>query len=268
MALFLVIIANIIWGVTPLYFFFLKDSSPANVIFMQITSSFAILLLFKWRSFSFPSLKNHVLTAFLLGINWICYYLSIRYNRTTEASLGYLLLPFLTIFCGVHAFKEKINNKQIKPLIISALGFILLLLKSDQLPFFGILIAVSFALYTTIHKRRGNKDPLLCLFHETILMLPFFTLMLTTTNSTLEITGVDIIKFSPLGIMVVLPLSLYLIAIKSLSLIKVGMSQFLSPLLIMILSLSVYNEKLNIYVLLAYVIITVGAITSTLCSAE
>lgn len=268
MAILLIIIANIIWGVTPLYFFFLKESLPAHVIFMQVASSCTILLLFKWRTLSFLLLRNHVLTALLLGTNWICYYLAIRYSRTTEASLGYLLMPFLTILCGVFFLNERIKKKQILPLVISGLGFLLLLLKGNQFPFLGILIAASFTLYTIVHKQKGNRDPFLSMLHETILMMPFIALTLSTSNLTFKIIQYDIIALFPLGLIVVIPLSLYLIAIKSLSLIQVGMSQFISPLLIMILSLYVYNEKINTHVLLAYVIIAVGAITLTLYSVE
>ena len=53
------------------------------------------------------------LAAFMLTINWGVYVFAVTNERATEASLGYFMLPLLTIALGVFVFGEKPKPVQI-----------------------------------------------------------------------------------------------------------------------------------------------------------
>jgi len=260
MSLFFAILANIIWGLTPVYFYHLKKISYVDVIFMQVISVFLILFFIKGSHFSLRVAKRHVITALLLLINWLSYFLAIQAGRTIEASLGYLILPFFTILCGRVFLSEKIEKLEIIPLIISLSGVIILIVKNQQLPIFGLIIASSFAIYITSHKKMNNNDVLGSLFHESLIITPLLIPFLFFARERFSISFNEVLTLLPLGFVVIIPLALYLLAIKNLTLLYAGLCQFISPMLIIFVASFAFNEQINTFTFIAYGIIATGFI--------
>lgn len=252
------ILANIIWGLTPVYFYFLKEISAANVIVMQVISTFIILLFFKVKFFSLDLLWKHTATALLLLTNWLGYFLAIQHGRGVEASLGYLILPFMLILCGRIFFHEMIKKWQAISLGIAFSCVIFLVWTNGQFPVYGILLAMSFALYTTIHRLRKTVDPLLSLFHESIIMISLLIVYFWGWyGGAINISLGNILSLSPLGVIVVMPLVLYLKAIEHITVIAAGIYQFISPLLIMVISVFLFKEIVNVEAVFAYFLMSV-----------
>lgn len=257
MPLMYAILANIIWGVTPIYFYFLKDIPAGNVIFMQVASTFILLLLLKVRCFSFKEVRQHIITAVLLLINWLSYFLAIQNGRSIEASLGYLILPFFTILCGSLFCSEKIENPSKILLFIAFSGVCLLIYNNGQVPVYGLSIAVTFSLYITIHKRRQVQNVLSSLFHESAIILPIMILFLLFYKEPIRFEIKQVIILFPLGFFVVLPLIFYLKAIRKITMVFAGLCQFISPVLIMIISILLFQERISQLNLTIYVLIAV-----------
>ncbi|MEQ5053219.1 EamA family transporter [Klebsiella michiganensis] len=268
MPLLLGVLANIIWGLTPVYFYFFRSYDAYNVIFMQVTSTLIVLLLLRGRRFSLKLISSHIFTAGLLFINWLSYFLAIQSGRAIEASLGYLLLPFLTILCGVFLLRESITRNTIISLFISLIGVLFLIYTNKQIPFFGIIIAASFATYITIHKLMNNHDPFTSLLHELLIIMPLFLVFSYFYNDRLEINLSDNLALLPLGVIVTSPLILYLTAIKSLTLLKSGIIQLISPIIIVIVSVLLFKEPMEIKSLVSYMVIIAGFLSISLCKKD
>ncbi|EKY3920621.1 EamA family transporter [Enterobacter hormaechei] len=265
MPLFLGVLANIIWGLTPVYFYFFRNYDAYNVIFMQVISTLVLLLFLRGHRFSLKLISSHIFTAGLLFINWLSYFLAIQSGRTIEASLGYLLLPFLTILCGVFLLRESITRNAVLSLFISLIGVSFLIYTNKQIPFFGIMIAASFAIYITIHKLMKNHDPVTSLLHELLIIMPLFLFFSYLYNDRLVIDLSNNLALLPLGVIVTTPLILYLTAIKSLTLLKAGVIQLISPIIIVIVSVLLFKEPMGIQNLVSYMVIIAGFMSIILC---
>ena len=57
----------------------------------------------------------------MLTINWGVYVFAVTNERATEASLGYFMLPLLTIALGVFVFGEKPKAVQILAICLAVL---------------------------------------------------------------------------------------------------------------------------------------------------
>ena len=107
------------------------------------------------------------LAAFMLTINWGVYVFAVTNERATEASLGYFMLPLLTIALGVFVFGEKPKAVQILAICLAVAAVLVQLVSYGSLPWVSLTLALSFALYAAIRKQI-EADSLQGLFLESL----------------------------------------------------------------------------------------------------
>lgn len=108
--------AFLLWGLIPLYFSPVRDVPPVELLFHRIVWSFALILAilhFSGKTRAFKDawrkpniLKNLLLTAFLIAINWFLYIISASTNQVQQASLGYYFFPTLSVLLVRFAIQE------------------------------------------------------------------------------------------------------------------------------------------------------------------
>ena len=118
----LAVMANIIWGVSALYWIETHPVSPADVVAHRAIWSLpvaALVLILAGRlSATWALLKQlktllwSLLGTVLLSLNWGVFVYAVSTGRATEASLGYFMLPLLTIIVGRVVFQEVLGLAQ------------------------------------------------------------------------------------------------------------------------------------------------------------
>lgn len=234
-ALIVALLANLIWGLSPVYYFFLGALSPGFLLSAQVILTFMSLSLIPNTSGALNFRNNaikFVPTAALVGLNWLAYLVAVLAGRTLEASYGYLIAPILTVVIGQAYFKETIQARQALGLIVCILAVTFDIVISKTIPYFGFLIALPFALYVLAHKRMEIHDPVASLRIETGILLPFALLGLSLIRGDQVITTLEtrtMVLLPLLGLVTALPLVLFVRASVRLTPAQLGACQFIAP---------------------------------------
>jgi len=245
-----------LWGFLPVYWKQL-EKFPAQVILCHrmIWSLFvtlALLLVFR-RMNTFISalkqrenLKSYTLTALLLSVNWFLFIWSVNSGFIVEASLGYFITPLINVFFGMIFFQEKMRPMQLLALSFAFLGVLYLTLVYGRFPWIALILAVTFALYGFYHKK--NRMPALdglCL-ETLVLALPaivLLTLLSLTSQQSYQVSASDIVLLMGCGVATTAPLLFFGFAAQNIHLSSLGMLQYLSPTINLILGIFVYGEE-------------------------
>jgi chloramphenicol-sensitive protein RarD len=251
------LIAYLWWGGVPLYFVQLKDAEvPAGEILAQrITWSLPVLLLLVvasggWNDL-FRVLANRRLvlvllaSSFFLAVNWLLYIYATVTERVTEASLGYYIMPLVNAALARTVLGERLRPLHYPALALVAIGVAIPLVAAGTFTWIAVTVPISFGLYGLVRKL-APVESITGLTIESLLMLPPSLGYLLYLNSTGtghfgESPRLDaLLAFS--GIVTVVPLLAFTLALRRLPLLAVSFMQFISPTVQMILAVTVLNE--------------------------
>ena len=102
-------------------------------------------------------------------------------GRATDASLGYFMLPLLTVLVGKLAFDEVLGAAQRIAICLAISAVVIQLIAHGSLPWISLVVSTSFALYGAIRKKI-EADTLQGLFIEMLCMAPFALTWLWMTD--------------------------------------------------------------------------------------
>ncbi len=86
------------------------------------------------------------MAAIMLTINWGVYVFAVTNERATEASLGYFILPLLTIALGVVMFGERPKPVQITAILLAVAAVLTQVVAYGSLPWVSLALAEFCAL--------------------------------------------------------------------------------------------------------------------------
>ena len=267
--------ASLWWGIIGvIYFKFVSFASPMELTIHRTLWTALLLVITttyfkKWPEFinickSYKTISFLFLTGLLVSINWFTWLYSISINNMLDASLGYYIFPIFSVFLGKIFLKEKINRNKIIAITLVFISIIYLLIGFKNIPWIGLIVAITFSLYTLIRKKINISSDL-GLFFETLLISPialilFSSLVFNNTN----IFGFDNLELSIYlffaGFMTLIPLFMY---IKGFELIGIGpasMIFFLTPTAQFFLSIFYLNQPLNTEKLISFIFIWIAVI--------
>lgn len=237
------IAAYALWGLFPVYLKALGDTAPSEIVAHRILWSvpfgaFILSLRGQWRE-TLAALKQPkivlflALSAVLITMNWLVYVWAVASDRVLQASLGYYVNPLIFIAMGVVVLKEKLNRAQIVAVALAATGVLVLTLGAGVFPWPSFVLALSFTLYGFVRKTTP-VGAMPGLFIETVLLSPLALLFLTylQRQGTLalghESVALDLLLFLA-GPATVIPLVLFALAARRLSLTMLGFLQYIGP---------------------------------------
>ena len=159
--------ASLWWGIIGvIYFKFVSFASPIELTIHRTLWTALLLLitttyLNKWSEFKriCKSLNKVILllfTGLLVSINWFTWLYSISINNMLDASLGYYIFPIFSVFLGRIFLKEKINRNKIIAIILVFISIFYLLIEFKNIPWIGLIVAITFSLYSLIRKKIGK----------------------------------------------------------------------------------------------------------------
>ena len=236
--------ASLWWGVIGVLYFKFVSFASALELTIHRTIWTALLLVIttsyfsKWSEFNkIISKKINIfilfITGLLISINWFTWLYAVKTNNLLDGALGYYIFPILSVFLGIIFLKEKYNRNKIIAVLLVILSLIYLLIKLGEVPWIGIIVAVTFSLYGLIRKKvKVSSDTGLLI--ETLLISPIaivFFIFLMNNNVNIFSLDKPLLSFYLFwaGLMTLIPLFWYT---KGFGLIGIGpasMIFFLTP---------------------------------------
>lgn len=272
-----IVAAYAMWGMFPLYFKALH-APPLEVLMHRVLWSAVFLasLLsaqrrWAWLGAAFASprvLLRSLLSASLLSINWFVYIWAVAQGRVVDASLGYFITPLVSVLIGVFSFGESLRSVQRLSVLTAAGGVVWLTLQFGQLPWVGLSLALTFGSYGALRKTSA-LGALEGLMLETLLMLPVslsYLLWLVLSDKSAFVAG-DLgsrVLLLTLGPLTSVPLLLFAAGARRIPLSLVGLLQYISPTLQLLLGVLVWREPFNQTKLLGYALIWLALLVYSL----
>lgn len=261
--------AYFIWGLLPLYLKLLHGVPPLEFVGWRIVFTLpvclAIVAFRRQGAELLAALRNPrvvaalLLSALLIGANWVIYIVAVQSNHVLAASLGYYINPLLNVLLGTVFLREKLSRLQWLAVAIAAIGVASLAWGARDMLFISLSLATSFALYGLVRKLApvgslpGLTTETLLLTAPAIGVLLFYSAGPGQLNFGHEWQNSLVLAGS--GIATAVPLLLFAVAARRMDYSALGFVQFLAPTIAFGLSLTVFNEPLRPIQLAAFVLI-------------
>jgi chloramphenicol-sensitive protein RarD len=236
--------AYILWGLFPLYWPLLEPAGALEIVghravwslvFCVIALSITKAIKPALATMRRPKVFAKLLAATaLISVNWIVYIWATNNGHVVEASLGYYINPIIMIAIGIILLKEKMRKLQWVSVSIAALGVLVLTIDYGRLPWVALALALSWGTYGFIKKQLG-LGALEGLGIETAIAAPFYLAYLNWIGvegsghfgSGLGLTLLLIGS----GVVTAIPLLLFNGAGNRLPYTVIGLLQFITPTL-------------------------------------
>ena len=250
-----------IWGLFPLYFAAMQPASAWEILAHRIIWSLVfcagILVLRRDLSWVGGVLRNRRLmlgmlaAALLIASNWGFYVYAVISGQTTEAALGYFLNPLVTVALGVVVLRETLRPVQWVAVGIGAVAAVYLAIQAGTAPVIALILAFSFGLYSLVKKRVGvSLTAMRGLALETAILAPVAAALIawTTWNGTAtfatEGAGHTVLLASA-GVVTAIPLLLFAAAARRVPLTTIGLVQFITPVLQLVVAVTLLGEEMS-----------------------
>lgn len=247
-----------IWGVFPLYFAALRPSGPWEILAHRIVWTMVLCALvltiqrdWSWlrRTLARPRLTMGLtVAAVFLALNWVVYILAVVTGRTYEAALGYFLNPLVTVALGVIVLGERLRRLQWVAVAIGAGAAAYLTVAGGVIPWIPLVLAGSFAIYGLVKKRVGaTLGAMQSLAAETIVLTPVAAGILIV----IEVAGATTLGrhggghtalLLAAGVVTGIPLLLFAAAARRIPLVTIGLMQFITPCLQLLVGVLLLGE--------------------------
>ncbi len=200
--------------------------------------------------------RIHLLGAALLAMNWYLFVYGVTNDRITDASLGYFLCPFVSIFWGRLIENEKLNGVQLLSIGLAMIGVSRLAWELDDFPYIATGIALTWGTYSMLKKRIG-LGVFSSLGMEMTILAPLAAIALFWYGKQGELAwGTLGYRYDALiastGIVTMIPLLLYSYAVKRVSLTTMGLLQYIMPSMALGIAVFVYKEPFGSVRLFAF----------------
>ena len=267
----LAVMANIIWGVSALYWIETDPVSPADVVahraIWSLPVAAMVLILASRLSATWALLKQlktllwSLLGTVLLSLNWGVFVYAVSTGRATEASLGYFMLPLLTIIVGKVVFQEVLGLAQRIAVALALCAVLIQIVSFGSLPWVSLVVSSSFALYGAMRKKI-EADTMQGLFIETLCMAPFALAWLWATGGAgMGQHGMKVDVFLLMaGMFTAAPLLTYVAASRLLPLNIVGLTSYLGPSLQLLVAQTLLGESIDIVTALSFALVWLGVL--------
>ncbi len=267
----------IVWGLLPIYWNGLKPIPSGVIIFYRIVLMAVVCFIacafqyglknvFKPMFESKKSLLTYIIAGIVITINWSIYIWAVNAGQVIQTSMGYFLEPLVVCLFGVVIYKEKINNWKKISVCFAVCGLLVMIIGYKQVPLIAVGLGLSFAIYAAI-KKSVSAAPLQSLLYETIFLAPvalgFVCYYENAGVGALTAGSGKFILLMFAGIATAVPLALFSFAASKLPLITVGLTEYISPSISLILGIFLFKEPFDAIQFSAFAIIWIGLIFFT-----
>ena len=248
----------VLWGFLPLLFLSLAPTGAVEIVSWRIVLSlvFCAFLLTVTRGWGrFAALvrdRTAIITlsiaAVFILVNWSVFIYATMSGHIVEASLGYFTNPIVTVLLGVVVLRERLRPLQWVAIGVSACAVLTLAIGYGAFPWISLALAFSFGLYGLAKKQVGGRaDAIGGLTVETAVLSPFAVLALALLGPTLTIGTISplhTVLLLSVGAATATPLILFAAAARRIPLIYLGLVQYLSPIMQLVIGVALLHEPM------------------------
>lgn len=258
-----ILAANLIWGVSPIYYKLLDHVPPLEVLSHRTIWSlifFGLVLIVQRRLgalFSGFATSQGAATilfaALMITCNWFLFIWAIQVGRTVEVSLGHFILPLVSVIFGVVFFAEGLTRSKLIALGLAGAGGLVLTYGLGAVPVVSLILATTFGIYIVI-KKRSPIGPVVSVTAEVLCLLPLALIWLVgvhqfgwigMSGANLGTFGRDLsdsLLLTLSGPLTAGPLILFSYASKRLQMASLGLIQYLNPTLQFAVAVLIFAE--------------------------
>lgn len=258
--------AYLLWGVFPLYLKALQALPALEILAHRMVWSLAfvgLILLASRRWAWLRELETHprvllwfTASAATVSVNWGLYIWAINANRVVDASLGYFINPLVNVLVGALVLHERLRPGQWLAVGIAAAGVAWLTWQAGQLPWIGLLLALSFGSYGLLRKtaRLGALEGLAL---ETALLFPlafgYLAWLAQAGNNTfVHADTATRWLLAAAGPVTAVPLLLFAAGARRIPFSLLGVLQYIGPTLQLMIGVWLYHEPFPAAKMLGY----------------
>lgn len=268
-ALILALCTHAIWGSMPVYLLLVHEVPPLEYVAWRTFFTLPICMFFIIHSRMLGELKLTLTNArtmrtlaassALIAVNWFLYVWAIQNDQVYAASLGYYVLPLAMMMLGFVFLKERLSRAQMGAVALATIGVGALSAGALTTLWISVTVATTFGVYGLLRKT-VEAGPLLGLTAESIILLPFVIVFLGWTEVAGDgvVLGRDLVETLAIifgGAMTAIPLLLFATAARALPYTTIGFLQFISPTIVFVLGLTVFQQQLKPAQLVCFVLI-------------
>lgn len=243
-----------LWGVFPAYLRLMQQVPPLEILSHRVLWSVAFLMAVlglrrQWDWLAAVRARPRIVLSFvasaaMLGTNWVVYIWAVNAGHVIDASLGYFITPLFNVLFGI-ALGERLRAVQWLSVGLAAGGVAWLTVSAGELPWIGLVIAITFSLYGVIRKT-ASLGALEGLSVETLVMLPAAAAFLLVPGSgSSHAFGTEAHITALLlsaGPVTAVPLLLFAYGARRIPLSVVGLLQYIGPSIQLMLGVWLYGE--------------------------
>ena len=258
------LLAYALWGILPIYFKIIEVLPATDIVAHRVLWSLPFLAVLialtrGWQKVRAAVAERRTIaillvTALLIGGNWLLYVYAVTSDRILAASFGYYLNPLANVLLGRFVLHERLNRLQWTAVAVAAAGISVLAAGALSQLWISLTQCATFALYGLLRKIVAT-DAVTGLMIETLILFPLALLWLLRRHAEggAVFGGTEMLAILLLlaGVVSTTPLLLFTAAAKRLQYSTLGMLQFLAPTLQFVIAVA-YGEHVTLAHIVAF----------------
>ncbi len=213
-----------------------------------------------------------ILAALFINSNWFLYIWAVNNNHLVDASLGFYINPLISVLLGMIFLKERFNATQYTAFLIALSGVLFLIFKLGHIPYISLILATSFAFYSLLKKTYPTSpltsiglDTLIASFLSIVVIIYFQKTGIGHFGWQFPINSLLLIGA---GVVTAIPLLLFVMAAKHMTLSLLGFIQYISPTMTLLIGIFIYHESFTINHFIAFLLIWLGLLLFSWAQAK
>ncbi|WP_148613665.1 EamA family transporter RarD [Nocardioides rubriscoriae] len=251
--------AYTLWGTFPLYWPLLEPSGALEILAHRVVWSLltmaVLVVVLRRRAHLRAILADRrvtlllVLAAVTITANWTTYIYGVNSGRVVETSLGYFINPLVTVLMGVLVLRERLRPLQWAALGVGVAAVCVLAWDYGRPPWIALVLAFSFGTYG-LAKKTAGVGAVESLTFETAAIAPvalgYLVVLGRHGDGHFTSEGVGhALLLTTTGIVTAIPLICFGAAATRVSMVSLGLLQYIAPTMQFALGLLVFSETMT-----------------------
>lgn len=250
----LALAAYLFWGLSPLFWKLVDEVPSLEVLAHRVLWALPLLLVAAWFNKGLATLRGlgarewglFGLGAVFLCINWGLFVWAVASDRVVDASLGYYINPLVSVVLGVVFLGERLRRRQWVAVGMAAVGVVWLTVALGALPWVSLALAGSFGMYGFLQKRHDAIGPWASLGAEVLFPFPIAVaaVVLWQVDGVGSFAGTNALWLVLAGPVTIIPLLLFGGAARRVPLATIGVLQYVTPTMQLLLGVLAFGEPM------------------------
>lgn len=185
-----VVLGCVIWGFAPIYYKTMAQVPPLEMLSHRGLWTLALFAAILWGQGRLaevgallrgPQAGRVVLAGGIIALNWGIFIWAIQAGHAVESSLGYYILPLVSVVMGVALLGERLAGLQGLAVMLAAAAVGVLTWGLGVAPWIALALAFSFAPYLLI-KKAMQASALVSVTAEVLVIAPFALALLVAVH--------------------------------------------------------------------------------------